>query len=237
MQVAVISDLHLGVGDRSDRSGHRSDKFLNFLDFLEANFERIILLGDIWDPMTTPGRVNAREGLRLCREAHTALSDRFATKKPYTYVHGNHDFAAGALEGAPEHYTLEADGVRILFTHGHHHDVLVRHAPWLADFGVWLGGWLLRMRMSPLYSFAERIDSARCGLSIHAKACSFQRWAVEHARHRRADVVVTGHTHLPLKRQHDDVLFLNSGSCTQGRFTFLSLDTKKSDYAVNTAWS
>lgn len=236
MKVAVISDLHLGVGDRSDRSGHQTDKFLKFLDFLEGDFERIMLLGDIWDPMTTPCPVDPREGLRRCREAHKALSDRFDTK-PYTYVHGNHDIAAGALEGAPEHFTLEADGVRLFFTHGHHHDVLVRHAPWLGDFGVWLGGWILRMRMSPLYSFVERLDSARCGLSPHAKDCSFQRWAVEKARERKVDVVVTGHTHLPLKRQHDDVLFLNSGSCAQGRFTFLSIDTKRSDYAVNTAWS
>ena len=38
-----------------------------------------------------------------------------------------------------------------------------------------------------------------------------------------ADVVVTGHTHVPIRAEHPGALFLNSGSCADGRFSFLSL--------------
>jgi hypothetical protein len=41
---------------------------------------------------------------------------------------------------------------------------------------------------------------------------------------------------MALKAQHDDVLFLNSGACTEGRLSFLSLDTARGDFAVNTGW-
>ena len=235
MKIAVISDLHLGVGDRSDRFGHELNRFLRFLRFLEDNFERVVLLGDIWDPLTTSGRVSAREGLRRCRETHETLGHWFE-RKPYVYVHGNHDLAAGCLEGAPEHHWVEANGVRILFTHGHQHDVLVRWTPCLAGLGIWLGSWLLRLRLSHLYRFLDRIDCLRSGFSSNASACSFQRWAVTAARAQSADIVVTGHTHYPTKAQHHDVLFLNSGSCADGRFTFLSMDTARGEYAVNTTW-
>jgi predicted phosphodiesterase len=235
VKIAVISDLHLGVGDRSDRFGHDGSCFLRFLRFLEANFERIVLLGDIWDPMTTPERVPAPEGLRRCREAHRALSDRFETK-PYVYVHGNHDLAAEPLLGAPAHCEVEADRVRILFTHGHHHDILVRRLPWLSELGIWLGSWLLRVNLGVPFRWFDRIDNLHSGVSGNASSCSFQRSAVETARAQRADVVVTGHTHLPLKAQHDDVLFLNSGTCVDGRLSFLSLDTARGDFAVNTGW-
>jgi len=235
MKIAVISDLHLGVGDRSDRFGHDGGSFVRFLGFLEANFERIVLLGDVWDPMTTPERVTAAEGLRRCREAHRVLSDRFETK-PYVYVRGNHDLIAGPLVGAPDHYEVEADGLRILFTHGHHHDILVRRLPRLSELGIWVGSWLLRLNLGALFRWFDRIDDLRSGFSGHSGSCRFQQWAVATARARHADVVVTGHTHMPLKAQHDDVLFLNSGACTEGRLAFLSMDTAKGDFAVNTGW-
>ena len=45
MQIAVISDLHLGAGGAADGFGHDDGDFLRFLRFLERNFERIVLLG------------------------------------------------------------------------------------------------------------------------------------------------------------------------------------------------
>ena len=44
MKLAVISDLHLGRGDGADQFGHQDADFLSFLDHLEDNFERVVLL-------------------------------------------------------------------------------------------------------------------------------------------------------------------------------------------------
>jgi len=236
MKIAVISDLHLGVGDASDRFGHEHGRFLKFLNFLEDNFETIVLLGDIWDPHTAKLRISDREGLRLCRESHLPLSRRFE-RSCYQYVHGNHDLAAGPLENAPGSITLDAGGLRLLFAHGHEHDILVKHLPWLADFGVWLGAWILRLGLSSVFSFFDQLDMARSGASVNSAACTFQKWAVTAARQHEADVIVTGHTHLPLKAQHENVVFLNSGSCTQGRFNFAALDTARNDFSIQQAWA
>jgi len=232
MQIAVISDLHLGTRDRSDVFRHDDDRFLGFLDFLESNFERIVLLGDVWETLTPAWPCDPKEALRRCREAHPEIARRFERPR-YTYVHGNHDLVAGAVEGVPEELTIDDRGTRILFTHGHHHDALFRQARWLSELGVWLGAWILRLGLESVYRVLNAADALRAGVTADAGRCTFQRWAVSLASTRQADVVVTGHTHVPVRSEHPNALFLNSGSCAEGRFSFLSLDTARGVYAVN----
>jgi predicted phosphodiesterase len=235
MQIAVISDLHLGPAGAADLFGHDDSDFLRFLGFLEKNFEKVVLLGDIWETLTgkVPGRPE-RE-LASARQSHPEIARRFASPR-YSYIHGNHDLVAGVVENAPDELALEADGVRLLFTHGHQNDPIVRRARWASELGVWLGGWLRRFGLGSLYRLIGRMDSLRDGAQVDPGACPFQRWAVEVAKLKSADVVVTGHTHLALRAEHGNRLFLNSGSCAEGKTTFLSIDTRASAYAVHTSW-
>jgi predicted phosphodiesterase len=235
MQIAVISDLHLGAGGAADAFGHDDWEFLRFLSFLEGNFERIVLLGDIWETLTPHWPLAPREALRNAREAHPEIARRFE-RPQYTYVHGNHDLIAGVTDGAPEELVLLDRGTRILFTHGHRHDALIRHARLVSEVGVWLGGWLLRLGLRSVHRLFEMLDHVRSGVDVGPTRCTFQRWAVSLASHRQADVVVTGHTHIPLRAEHASALFLNSGSCAQGRFSFLSLDAAAGRYAVHSTW-
>jgi predicted phosphodiesterase len=227
MKIAVISDLHLG--------GHDESEFLRFLRFLESNFERIVLLGDIWETLTGIRYGNAAAELDRARDAHPEIARRFRQPR-YTYIHGNHDIVAGITERAPEALELRADGMRLLFTHGHHHDVLIRRARWLSELGVWLGGWILRLRLSPLYSAFNSLDEFRSGIAVDGTRCSFQRWAMSVARTRGADVVVTGHTHFANRTEHGAGLFLNSGSCANGKYSYLSIDTRSSSFGVHTSF-
>jgi predicted phosphodiesterase len=231
MKLAVISDLHLGAGDRADGFGHDDAEFLRFLGFLEQNFERVILLGDIWETLQSRRLGSARQELELARAAHPEIARRFE-RPSYHYVHGNHDIVAGML-GVPDELHLQADGVRLLFTHGHQNDDLIRRRQWLADLGVWLGGWIRRVGLGAFYRLCAKIDEARGGLSLDGTRCAFQRWAVGEATRREFDVVVTGHTHLAARTEHGSRLFLNSGSCSEGQLSFLSIDTRRGDYAVN----
>lgn len=235
MSVAVISDLHLGPGDRSDLFRHDDTEFLRFLRFLEGNFERIVLLGDIWETLTPAWPCDPAFALRRAREAHPTIARRFELPR-YSYVHGNHDIVAGVSEGAPDELLLTHGNTRILLTHGHHHDVLIRKARWLSELGVWLGGWILRLGLASVYRVFDTLDRFRSGVAPDPSSCTFQRWAVSLAKRRRADVVVTGHTHVALRSEHPDALFLNSGSCSGGRFSFLSLDPANGSYAVHAAW-
>jgi predicted phosphodiesterase len=231
MKIAVISDLHLGAGDRADGFGHDDAEFLKFLRFLEQNFERVVLLGDIWETLQSRQLGSARQELALARATHPEIARRFQLPQ-YHYIHGNHDLVAGAF-GAPEELFIEADGVRLMFTHGHQNDPLILRRRWLADLGVWLGGWIRRVGLTAFYRLCARLDGARGGLSLDGSRCAFQRWAVSEAARRSADVVVTGHTHLATRNEHGSRLFLNSGSCSEGRLSFLSIDTRRGDYAVH----
>jgi predicted phosphodiesterase len=231
MKLAVISDLHLGAGDLADGFGHDDAQFLRFLTFLERNFEKVILLGDIWETLQSRRLGSAREELLLARATHPEIARRFELPS-YHYIHGNHDIVAGLL-GVPDELAFEADGVRLLFTHGHQNDGLVQRRQWLSELGVWLGGWIRRVGLNAFYRLCAKIDEARSGLSVDGARCAFQQWAVGEATRREFDVVVTGHTHRAARTEHGSRLFLNSGSCSDGQLSFLSIDTRRGDYAVN----
>ncbi len=235
MKIAVISDLHLGRGDRSDRFGHDDAEFLGFLDYLEGNFERIVLLGDIYETLQSPRPLAQVRELATVKAAHPEIAQRFE-RDAYRYIHGNHDLVASHVDSAPTELMLRIDGVRVLFTHGHLHDWMLRHAKWFSETGVWLGGWLLRWGLEPVIRFFDSFDNTMSGVRDNPHACSFQRWAVAMAHAREADVVVTGHTHKGVRAEHGDRLFLNSGSCSSGNLSFLSLDTGLGQYGIHHAW-
>ena len=77
MKVAVISDLHLGNGGPSDNFGHDDAEFLKFLSYLERNFEKVVLLGDIYETLTCASPFGQAREFTRCREAHAEISKRF----------------------------------------------------------------------------------------------------------------------------------------------------------------
>lgn len=235
MEIAVISDLHLGSGGAADGFGHADSEFLPFLNFLERNFERIVLLGDIWETLTPRMPGDPARELCAARACHPEIARRFERER-YVYVHGNHDLIAGAVDGAPDEYVLEADGQRVLFTHGHQNDSLIQRRRWLSELGIWLGGWIRRLGFDALYRLFAQIDQGRGGVSLDGDRCEFQRWAVGVAQHREVDIVVTGHTHIPTSAEHGPRLFLNSGTCSDSKISFLSLDTRRGCYGVHASY-
>jgi predicted phosphodiesterase len=235
LRIAVISDLHLGRRDAVDHFGHEDSRFLEFLRFLESEFERIVLLGDIYETLTSRAPYQQAAELAAARAAHPELVRRFASPK-YQYVHGNHDLITARTEAAPERWVVEADGVRLLFTHGHGHDWLIRRARFISECGVWLGAWLRRMGLSRVFRAFERWDTELRGAVADPARCTFQQWALIRALEHEADVVVTGHTHLGTRAEHGDRLFLNSGTCSEGNFSFLALDTRRGQYTLHQQW-
>lgn len=235
MKIAVISDLHLGRGDSSDPFGHDESEFLRFLRFLESEFERIVLLGDIYETLWSRLPGDQRGELLRCRDAHRRIVSRFEDRERYQYVHGNHDWVAADVLGTPEEILLEADGMRLLFTHGHHYDWILRNAREIAELGVWAAAWLVRMGLTPAFRLLERADK-HWRASADPGSCGFQRWAVQAAAARDADVVVTGHTHLRTAAEHGSRLYLNSGTCSGGTWSFLHIDTRTGVYGTGDSW-
>ena len=241
MQLAVISDLHLGVG-RADQFGHERAEFLRFLDHLEASFDRIVLLGDIFETLSVRKSAQVRE-LRRAREAHKPIVDRFE-RPMYRYLHGNHDLVAGVVDNRPDTLVLKVDGQRIAFMHGHQFDWVVKKARFVSEWSAWLAAWLVRCGMTPVLRAAGAVERLVMGVDAGrasdptrlAKPDRFQRAAMSWAAANEVDVVVTGHTHHGLVAPHGDRLFLNSGSCAEGRFSYLAIDTAQQRYSLETSW-
>jgi len=232
LKIAVISDLHLGRGDRSDEFGHDDADFLRFLDFVEANHERVVLTGDVWETLQCRSPRQQVDELVRCQQAHPEIARRFEQPK-YRYLYGNHDAVARNVLNAPEHLHLNVDGSRFLFTHGHQLDWIVSKLKLVSELIVWLGGWILRMGLKPIKHLANWVEERLRGES---KLCPerdrFQIASIALAARHEADVVITGHTHNAVVAEHGDRLFLNPGSCSEGQLSWLSMDTRRGDYSL-----
>ena len=237
MQIAVISDLHLGPGDATERCVHRDETLLRWLAELEANHERIVLLGDVWETLTDPTRPgSSTRMLYRARRAHARIAERFE-KPMYEHLCGNHDRVAQQT-GAREQWTHQAGGDRYLFVHG---DILdnSNKTRWLSTVGVYLGGWLLRAGLERTFSAFEqyahrRVDNAPDKRSVgsgstlaEAGHTAYRIAALELAQSAGADVIVTGHTHRACQVHTDSGAYLNSGSVLNHEVSWLSLDTAR----------
>lgn len=235
MPIAVISDLHIGRGGPRDPFGHRDNEFLRFLDYLEANFRRIVLLGDVWETLHGGAPFTATRRLRLARQAHPQLAERFASPR-YTYLHGNHDRIAERVDGAPAELVVHEGGTRLLFMHGHLYDWIIRRALWVSEFGSWVGGGIVRLGLTRVMAAIDRLQAGLRRPSADPERCPFQTWAYAVARERQADVVVTAHTHLLGHSQQGGQVYLNSGTCRGGQFSFAALDPRSGRYSIHTSW-
>lgn len=85
--IYFVSDLHLGVLPR-DEDKLREDKFLNFLDMIKADCERLYMVGDIFDYWFDYKTVIPKEFYRTLAKLKE-LSDAGIQIE---YLMGNHDF-------------------------------------------------------------------------------------------------------------------------------------------------
>lgn len=234
MRIAVLSDFHLGDGGPTDRFCHDDAEFGGFLGRLERDFERIVLLGDIWETLASRRYGDAAASLHAARAAHPELARRLAGPR-YTYVYGNHDLVAGRMLGAKGGLAIHADGVRLFLTHGHAFDRGWRKGALTGAYGFWAVGWLMRLGLRAVVRKLDHLPNWLGGVGEDPEKCSFQRAALAVARRRSFDVMVTGHTHLGGAHEHGHHLLLNSGSCHWGRRAFLEIDTRAGVYEYRAA--
>lgn len=226
MRVAAISDLHIGSRAETDAFRHDEDDFLGWLDDLEARFDRIVLLGDIYqsDHGGWPGRAAQRAQLERARARVGRITQRFSEVQ-YTWVHGNHDEVSQDL-GAVESVLLGEPGAQVLLVHGHQHDPMLVRAKPLSNAATWFSG---RVRAVGLVAWSEALEEQ----DVQVKARRFNvpdgPYAVgarARLRETGARWVVMGHTHVPLRQELPEGLMLNTGTCSRGRRMGAWVDTE-----------
>jgi len=226
MRIAALSDLHIGARLWMDEFRHHEGDFLRFLDRLEADFDAIVLVGDVFqtDHAWLPGRRGALRQLEAARARLPALAQRLAAP-PYRYVHGNHDAIAGEHLAAPETLEIEADGRRIFFIHGHQFDPLFCRAYRLTRAASWFTGRLRFVGLRPVAAWFEANDIRIKHERFHHDEGPYLRAGRRLLVERNADVVVMGHTHVPVRVEYPEGLVVNSGSCSVGQHSYVVIDT------------
>lgn len=229
MQIAVLSDLHLGAKDKLDRFDRAVDAEANlvaFLEELETGVDRVVLCGDIFETLRGPLPGPSEDELGKAMAAYPEIARRIVDDPRYVMVCGNHDvIAADRLEVAEFH--RESDhGLDLLFFHGHQLDRLARGEAPLSRLGVWAGGFLERLGLP----VTQGVDTARGHRYPEPDAPTGnprkrERAAVTLGKSMGADVVVNGHTHDLVCRELDGAVYMNSGTCLSGRREALLIDT------------
>ena len=128
---------------------------------MEGDFWRIVQPGNIFEALTGALPGGPLQALARAREAHPEVARR-SERPRYAYVHGNHEIVTAA-HGAADELTIGADGLRLLFTHAHQRDVIVRYARWLSGLGVWIGAWVRRIGLGPIHALLRTRAGLRGG--------------------------------------------------------------------------
>ena len=207
----VVSDIHLG----SDMS--RAGELISVLD--SWTFERLILLGDIFDDLN----------FKRLRRLHWDLLSyirQISKRKEVVWVEGNHD--EGLVEVIPyllgvkacKEYLWEDNGKKYLAIHGHQFD----------DFII-NNGTITEIACS-IYRFAQRIDTKGFYISkfLKRKSKTYLRLskkvandAIRYSLSKGASFVFCGHTHHAMSMIIDGINYFNTGCWTDTPSNYVSI--------------
>lgn len=234
MQIAVLSDLHIGKKNRLDRfcrADEAEDGLIRMLEKLERAVDRVVLLGDVFETLRGGAPGTLASELRGAMAAYPRLTKRIVEDPRYRYVFGNHDVVAKQVLGAPEYLVEEDHGTKIAFFHGHQMDRLARGRAPFSRLGVWMGGVLERAGL-PVTHHVDRHKGAPTPDAHKKDLAVYVHGATQIAEQMGADVVVNGHTHRPRKTSMGGQLYLNSGTWLAGRREVVLLDTGAQTYEL-----
>jgi UDP-2,3-diacylglucosamine pyrophosphatase LpxH len=213
----ILSDLHLGS---------EVSRAKDALQALKAmSFRRLILLGDIFCDL------NFR---RLNKEHWQFLGYIRKLSNPKrrietVWIEGNHDHGLSEVMShlvgirVYDEYEWEYQGVSHLAVHGHQFDRFVINNRWVSRALIAIHEFLQKFSFGKkrIVGFLERFDTN--WLRLSSKVCV---GAIEHAKKREVSRIFCGHTHEALQVRRDGVAYYNSGSWTQAKATFITIDER-----------
>lgn len=226
MKVLVISDMHIGNGDKFGTFGWDADEFIAQVDQIRrlAKIDLIVLNGDIYELFKYKYEDIVASNPKLVE---------YLNGPQFVYIKGNHD--ALSPYGLDHYQIRNKKGQTIHFEHGHNADFLngTRIGRFLCKAGFDLlklgirSKWVLGVYFS-IVKHGDQVDR------IPRKYDSFKY--LQYAMHllKSYDMVILGHTH---KIEEHKTFYLNTkkkyincGSCSLGRFQAVVLDTESLKY-------
>ena len=221
MKILVISDLHISTENQLGVFGWNADDFISEIDRAIKQFciDKVILNGDTFDLY--------RNKLREIVASNRRLIDYFKAIGA-VYVKGNHDEALG--RGCECYSVRNSVNKSIHIEHGHKADFIngTRIGRLLSRYFFKLLKLLLgRPVIQTLYNSFLDFDEGFRGKGKY-DCFKYHRYAMKLLR--KHDVVILGHTHkIEVHNTYfrrGNKYYINSGSCSFGRFQAVVLDTE-----------
>jgi UDP-2,3-diacylglucosamine hydrolase len=233
--IYFISDLHLGLGDRTE-DRERERELLRFLALAKPDCERLFIVGDLFDYWFEYATVVPHNHVRTL----AALADYADNGIPVDYLIGNHDFGHHSffrdeLGITIHHGDLETtlNGKRFYLAHGdgkafNDRGYLILRSVLRNKTALWLWKWLHPdlgvgfassvSRKSRAHTSEKQFGNERDGLE-----CFAEEQILKHG----CDVVIMGHLHKPIRQQFETPtasgVYINTGDWLHHR-TYADFD-------------
>ena len=239
MVTFAVSDLH--AADRGPRDNFcydgREERFNKFLDFVESDKGRLLILGDLFDWWQVP--------VGSAVMAYLPLLNRLAAMGA-VWVVGNHDAALAPLIGTtlmPAHplfamacrpFMEEIGGKPFAFLHGHEADPYCSDVnPGTGEITAIISGMLEDRNKGPFTRNHHAVEDQFVG-TLEGALTLWRTLTFQHGRQaemvagveryridRGATAVVYGHTHNPGRIEDHH---FNTGSWARDHDTFVRID-------------
>lgn len=228
MKYLVISDLHL---DKKNDLGFFHWSESGFIERVERaiadySIDRVILLGDIFELY--------RYFKSEVYESYPLLLS-FFNRINAVFVRGNHDSVSHTGRDA---YHVMDGGHSILFIHGHQADFWSGNPVIMFIIKWFMKGFRLLTYIKPIRSIYIGIYRAVDRKPVDFRSRNefpylFYALRLLESGH---DMVVMGHTHkqdeLVVTSRGRKKIYINTGTCSLGRFEALVLNTETMDYTL-----
>jgi predicted phosphodiesterase len=226
MKLMILSDLHIGNGNGFDTFGWDPQSFIRHLDHLRNrhSIEKVVLNGDVFELF--------KYSIREIEKNHTELISYF-DRTGCVYIKGNHDLLS---ERSIDGLTItNSSGQKIRIEHGHNADFL--NGTPFGRFLCRVGLKLLQSVVSisffrNLYFKLVELDDEVNHIPRKYNSLKYLQYAMRLLS--TYDVVVLGHTHKIEAHKtyylNHKKRYLNTGSCSLGRFQAVTLDTETLEY-------
>lgn len=236
LEVAVISDVHLGTYGCNARELHK---------YLKSIQPKVLILnGDIIDIWQFSKRYFPNTHMKIIKQIFSMASKGVEVY----YVTGNHDEMLRKFEGFTmgtlrivNKVVLEIDGRKAWIFHGDVFDISMKHSKWLAKLGA-IGYDSLILLNAVVNFFSVKLGRGKVSFSRRIKNSvkstvkfidDFEQTAADIAISNQYDYVICGHIHNPeIKQITNDtgaVTYLNSGDWVEN---LTALEYKKGKWSL-----
>ncbi len=222
MNLLVISDLHIGNNDYFETFGWKAKDFMDAIERIryEHGVNKVILNGDIFELY--------KYSFREIYEKNHKLVNYLLNQKDFIFLKGNHDAICPHGE---ERFVMEnTEGQKIYVEHGHSADFMngTRLGRRMQTWGFNLLRWGSKAKW--ILGIYQRILEIEESINKIPKRYDSIRYLTHAMRLlKQYDVVILGHTHKIESHKtyylSNKKLYINSGSCSLGRFEAVLINT------------